>query len=48
MTIVLVEQSIAFTRKAAQHFVIMDKGSVAASGPAAELTEALVHRYMAV
>jgi urea transport system ATP-binding protein len=48
MTIVLVEQSIAFTRKAAQRFVIMDKGSVAASGPAAELTEALVHRYMAV
>jgi urea transport system ATP-binding protein len=48
MTIILVEQNIAFTRKAAQRFVIMEKGSVVASGPAKDLTEPLVQRYMAV
>ena len=48
MTVVLVEQNVAFARRASQRFVIMDRGSVAAQGTVAELTEDLVHRHMAV
>ncbi len=48
LTIVLVEQSISFTRRAARRFIIMEKGTIAAEGQAADLTEQIVHRYMAV
>ena len=48
ITIVLVEQNVAFARRASQRFVIMEKGRIAAAGPIAELTEGLVHRHMAV
>ncbi len=48
ITIVLVEQNVAFARRASQRFVIMEKGRIAAAGPIAELTEELVHRHMAV
>jgi len=48
LAIILVEQNVAFTRRAARRFVIMEKGSVAATGATAELTDPLVHRYMAV
>jgi urea transport system ATP-binding protein len=48
ITIVLVEQNVDFARRAAQSFVIMEKGRVAAKGSVAELTDDLVHRHMAV
>lgn len=48
ITIVLVEQNVEFARRAAQRFVIMEKGRVAAKGAVAELTDDLVHRHMAV
>lgn len=48
ITIVLVEQNVDFARRAAQRFVIMEKGRIAAAGPVAELTDQLVHRHMAV
>ncbi len=48
LTIVLVEQNIAFARRAAQHFVMMNNGAIAAKGQVAELSEDLVHQYMAV
>lgn len=48
LTILLVEQNVRFTRQAAQRFIIMEKGSIAAEGSAGALTEPLVHRYMAV
>ena len=48
ITIVLVEQNVAFARRASQRFVIMEKGRVAAAGATTELTEELVHRHMAV
>ncbi len=48
MTIVLVEQNVPFTRRAAHRFVIMEKGSIAAEGSVADLTDQLVHHYMAV
>lgn len=48
ITIILVEQNVAFTRRAAQRFLIMEKGSIAIGGPIEDLTEPLVHRHMAV
>jgi len=48
MTIVLVEQNVAFARRASQRFVILDHGSVATQGAVMDLTDELVHRYMAV
>ena len=48
MTVVLVEQNVEFARRASQHFVVLDRGSVAANGSVDELTEELVHQHMAV
>ena len=48
MTVVLVEQNVAFARRAGQHFAMMEKGRVVAEGDMAELTDAVVHRHMAV
>ncbi|MBD0335911.1 MAG: urea ABC transporter ATP-binding subunit UrtE [Cyanobacteria bacterium Co-bin13] len=48
LTILLVEQNILFTRRAAQHFVMMNNGFVAASGTIAQLSDDLIHQYMAV
>lgn len=48
ITIVLVEQNVSFARRAAQRFVIMEKGRIAAEGPVGKLTDELVHRHMAV
>ena len=48
MTVVLVEQNVAFARQAGHHFAMMEKGRVVAEGDMAELTDALVHRHMAV
>ncbi len=48
MTVVLVEQNVTFARRASQHFVLMDRGSVAADGSVDELTDELVHRHMAI
>lgn len=48
MTVVLVEQNVGFARRASQHFVVLDRGSVAANGSVDELTEELVQQHMAV
>ena len=48
MTVVLVEQNVKFARRASQHFVLLDRGSVAVDGSVDELTDVLVHRHMAV
>jgi urea transport system ATP-binding protein len=48
MTVVLVEQNVAFARRASQRFVLLDRGSVAVDGSVEELTDELVHRHMAV
>ncbi len=48
MTVILVEQNVEFARRASQRFFVMERGSVAASGSVSELTDELVHRYMAV
>jgi len=48
LTVVLVEQNVAFVRRAAQRFAMMEKGRVVANGEIDELSDALVHRHMAV
>ncbi|MDA8107757.1 MAG: urea ABC transporter ATP-binding subunit UrtE [Betaproteobacteria bacterium] len=48
ITIVLVEQNVDFARRAAQRFIIMEKGRIAVEGAVGELTDQLVHRHMAV
>ena len=48
LTIVLVEQNIAFARRASRNFVMMNNGAIAASGSVAELGDDLVHEHMTV
>lgn len=48
MTIVLVEQNVAFARRASKKFIIMDRGSVAVRGDINQLTDDCVHQHMAV
>ncbi len=48
LTVVLVEQNVAFARRASQRFVLLDRGSVAANGSVDELTDRFVHQHMAV
>jgi len=48
ITIVLVEQNVTFARRAAQRFIMMEKGRIAAEGPIGNLMDDLVHRHMAV
>jgi len=48
MTVVLVEQNVAFARRAGHRFAMMEKGRVVAFGPIDTLTDTVVHRHMAV
>jgi urea transport system ATP-binding protein len=48
LTVILVEQNVSFVRRAAQRFAMMEKGRVVASGGIDDLSDALVHRHMAV
>ena len=48
IAVVLVEQNVAFARRASQRFIIMEKGRIAAEGATSELSDDLVHRHMAV
>jgi urea transport system ATP-binding protein len=48
IAIVLVEQNVEFARRAADRFVIVEKGHVAASGTPADLSEEVVRRHLSV
>ncbi|MGA7323292.1 MAG: urea ABC transporter ATP-binding subunit UrtE [Rhodomicrobium sp.] len=48
LTVVLVEQNLAFARRAGHRFAIMEKGRVVAAGHMSELTGDLIHRHLAV
>jgi urea transport system ATP-binding protein len=48
LTILLVEQNIAFVQRAAQDFAMMNNGTIAARGQINQLSEDLIHQYMAV
>lgn len=48
ITVVVVEQKIDFAKQLAQKFFIMEKGSIVAKGKTSELTDSLIHQYLAV
>jgi urea transport system ATP-binding protein len=48
LTVILVEQNVAFARRAARCFAIMEKGRVVVAGEIPALTDEVVHRHMAV
>ncbi len=48
ITVILVEQNVAFARRAADAFVMMEKGRVVVSDAITGLTDDVVHRHMAV
>ncbi|HJR23470.1 MAG TPA: urea ABC transporter ATP-binding subunit UrtE [Dongiaceae bacterium] len=47
-TIVLVEQNVKFARRASDHFVVMDRGSIAAQGAIGALTDQIIQQHLAV
>jgi urea transport system ATP-binding protein len=48
LTVLLVEQKLPFARRVADDFFIMEKGSVVATGPIANLDDELVQKYLSV
>ena len=48
LTVLLVEQKLPFARRVADDFFMMEKGSVVATGPIANLNDDLVQRYLSV
>lgn len=48
ITVVLVEQNVKFARRAADRFLLLEKGRMVASGEVSELSDDLIHRHMAV
>ncbi len=48
MTILLVEQYVAFVHKVADYFYVMEKGSMVAEGPIEKLTDQVVRTHLAV
>ena len=48
LTIVLVEQNVAFARQAAHAFIMMENGRVVAGGPIDGLTDDVVQRHMMI
>jgi urea transport system ATP-binding protein len=48
ITLIVVEQKVDFARQLAQKFFIMEKGAVVANGSTSNLTDDLVHQYLAI
>lgn len=48
LTVLLVEQKLPFARRLAHAFAIMEKGTMVASGPMAELTEDVIRQHLSV
>jgi urea transport system ATP-binding protein len=48
LTIILVEQNVAFATRAASNFLMMEKGRFVASGSIAKLTQDVIHRHLAI
>ena len=48
LTVLLVEQKLPFARRVADHFTILDRGRVVASGPMDSLDDELVREYLTV
>lgn len=48
IAVVLVEQNVAFARRACDRFVIVEKGRVTVAGTPDQLTDELIHRHLSV
>ncbi|MCC8936537.1 High-affinity branched-chain amino acid transport ATP-binding protein LivF [Bradyrhizobium ivorense] len=48
ITVILVEQNVAFARRASHRFALLEKGRVVAKGEIGELTDDLIQLHMAV
>ncbi len=48
ITLIVVEQKVDFARQLAQKFFIMEKGTVVANGATSDLSDDLVHQYLAI
>jgi urea transport system ATP-binding protein len=48
LTLLVVEQKLAFARRIGTDYAIMDRGRAVSSGAMSGLTDALVHRYLVV
>ncbi len=48
LTVLVVEQKLAFARRVASHFCLMEKGRVKASGTMPELSDDLIKEHLAV
>jgi urea transport system ATP-binding protein len=48
VSVLLVEQKLPFARRVGQHFFLMDRGAVVASGAMKDLSEDLVRRHLTV
>lgn len=48
ITLIVVEQKVDFARQLAQKFFIMEKGTVVANGATSDLSDDLVHKYLAI
>lgn len=48
LTVVIVEQKLAFARRIGTHFVILERGRKVADGPMRELSDEIVSKYLTV
>jgi len=48
LSIILVEQSIGFIKKAADDFIIIERGEIAEKGKASTISDNLVQKYLTV
>ena len=48
LTLLVVEQKLAFARRIGTHYAIMDRGRAVSSGAMSDMTDDLVHRYLVV
>jgi urea transport system ATP-binding protein len=48
LTVILVEQKLKFARRVGQHFHLMEKGRIVASGAMETLDDGLISRHLAV
>jgi urea transport system ATP-binding protein len=48
LTLLVVEQKLAFARRIGTHYAIMDRGRAVSSGTMSDMTDDLVHRYLVV
>jgi urea transport system ATP-binding protein len=48
VSVLLVEQKLPFAKRVAERFCLMDRGTLVASGPMAELTDDLVRKHLTV